>query len=68
MHVYTIFDGKPGLYYDAVGNELFIAKFLAIEFSPVLGIDVPIYQLEFDDETSTGIVKDHGYNVFLGEL
>lgn len=73
MHLYKIFDGKDGLYYDPVGDEVFVAKRLGVQFSPNLNMYVPIYALEFDGDreegiTMEGVVKDHGYHVYLGPI
>ena len=72
MHLYTIFgcenSDKDGLYYDPVGDEVFVATFLRMEFSPLLSCLVPIYRVDHGDELQEGILKDHGYNVFLGTV
>lgn len=68
IYVSTLFDGKDGLYYDPVGDELFVAKRIGITLSVELGCRVPVYQLDFGDESLTGAVKDHGFHLYLGEV
>lgn len=68
MYISTVFNGKNGLYYDAVGNEVFVAKFVGMRWSTVLRMEVPCYELDFGDAIVVGMVKDHGYNAFLGEV
>jgi hypothetical protein len=68
MHIYTIFNGKDGLYYDQVGDELFVVKSLGLQYSVALSMMVPVYEIDHGDERQVGVIKDHGYNVFLGSV
>ncbi len=56
------FAGADGVYYDAIGNEIFTA----IRFG---GTDErPGYLLDFGDEQTIGILVDHGFNEYLGKI
>ena len=61
-YISMIFDGPNGLYYDAVGDELFVVTRVSTN---ALG---PVYKIELSDETRVGNLKDHGFNAFLGEF
>lgn len=54
----TIFDLQDGVYYDAVGGEIFIAQ----------RISGHTYLMDFGDQEIIGQFKDHGFNFYLGGL
>lgn len=62
----SIFCGEDGVYYDAIGDEFFIATRRGV--GTVKGRPAIIYELEFSDGTQIGPVMDHGFNEFLGAL
>jgi hypothetical protein len=68
MYVSTIFDGKNGLYYDPVGDELFVARLVRIAYISSLRCNAPVYELDFGDAKVVGLVKDHGYHEYLGDV
>jgi hypothetical protein len=56
----TFFRGPSGLYYDAIGDEVFHVTHIG-------GTDAtPIYIIEFCDSRQDGALVDHGFNYFLG--
>jgi hypothetical protein len=58
----TIFEGKDGVYHDAVGDEIFLAIRIGKN-------DIgPVYKLVFEDDIRVGNLKDHGFNEYLGAL
>lgn len=56
----TYFRGPSGVYYDAIGDEVFTVKHIG-------GTDAkPIYIIDFGDAQTTGFIVDHGFNEYLG--
>lgn len=71
--IYTVFEGKDGVYYDPINNELFVMKKTGKGTIPdasgeTLGLDVSIFRVTYEDDEIEGVVKDHGFFEYLGEL
>ncbi len=58
----TYFRGRDGVYYDAIGDEIFLAQMIG-------GTDAkPEYFLTFSNRESWGLLVDHGFNYLLSEM
>ena len=57
----VVFRGKNGFYYDPVGNEIFHVTKISE------GIQGAIYKIDHGDQVQVGLIKDHGFNEYLGD-
>ncbi len=63
----SVFLHKSGVYFDPIGDEFFILKFLTA--APCLtGQIVPVVRVEFWDETKSGATVANGHEIYLGPL
>ena len=60
------FTGEGGIYYDSIGDEIYILTLLRIEWKN--GISFRIHRVEFADQILEGVVMDHGNNHYVGTL